>query len=512
MVSRISDRIFAPLLGTPRPVFINPTIRIYKDSAWSLVSILMMHDEELNHQDEKELSLLIERYELMEAREEATFFDLSEFEALIEHYLLYGKHNRARIVLRYARELYPESLGLQLRDAQILAGSGELDHAIPRLLNLLAFEPQNEEIHLTLASLYSQTHQHLKAIRHFRKVMDFCDPETKGELYIDIALEYENLGHWDMAVQMLSEAVTHNPENETALHELSFCLETIGQNDRAIKVFQELIDQHPYSCPAWLGLGNALQRKSAYEKAIQAYEYCLVINEDFSPALFQKAGCLTLLERYHEAVECYHDTIVMDAPQAATYCMMGECMERLEKLSEAEGYYRAALDLDQDYADAHIGLGVIFDLRDQSEASLRCMEKAVSLDPGHVDYQLLLGNANKKAGNFLKAKALYDNALRLSPNNIDVWIEAIDNLQIEGLHSDALALIADATGSVAANLRIGFRRFVSLHASSQRKEAFKLFDILLERESTENRELIEYYPEIQEDPDFCMRTSHRRKA
>jgi tetratricopeptide (TPR) repeat protein len=140
------------------------------------------------------------------------------------------------------------------------------------------------------------------------------------------------------------------------------------------------------------------------------------------------------------------------------------------------------------------------------------MEKAVSLDPGHVDYQLLLGNAHKKAGNFLKAKELYDNALRLSPNNIDVWIEAIDNLQIEGLHADALALIADATGSVAANLRIGFRRFVSLHASAQRKEAFKLFDILLERESTENRELIEYYPEIQEDPDFCMRTSHRRKA
>lgn len=471
-----------------------------------------MHDEELNRQDERELEQLIKRYELMEDRGEATFFDLTEFESLIEHYLVYGKHKQARNVLRYASELYPESFELQFREAQILASTGETEHAIPRLQNLLAFEPHNEEIHLTLASLYGQTRQHLKAIRHYRKVMDFCDEDMKGDLYIDIALEYENAGQWDKAVQMLGEAVTHDPENETALHELSFCLESIGHNERAVKVFQGLIDSHPYSCPAWFGLGNALQRMSAYEKAIKAYDYCLVINELFSPALFQKAGCLTLLERYDEAVECYRDTLAMDAPQAATFCMMGECMERTEKLGEAETYYRAALDLDESYADAHIGLGVVFDLRDLSESSILCMEKAVSLDPGHVDYQLLLGNAHKKAGNFLQAKSLYHNAMQLAPNNIDVWVEAIDNLQVEGHHSEALELISDATGLVAADLRIGFRRFVSLHATAKRREAFKLFDVLLERESTESRELLDYYPEIQEDPDFCMRTTHLRKA
>ena len=472
----------------------------------------VMHDEELNRQDEKELELLIQRYELMQDRGEATFFDLTEFESLIEHYLVFGENKNARNALRYASELYPESLVLQHLDAQILAGSGEVGLAISRLQNLLAFEPHNEEIHLTLASLYGQTRQHAKAIRHYRKVMDFCSADMKGDLFIDMALEYENAGQWDMAVQMLSEAITHDPDNETALHELSFCLESIGHHEQAVKIFQGLVDQHPYSCPAWFGLGNALQRVSAFEKAIKAYDYCLLINEMFSPALFQKAGCLTLLERYDEAVQCYRDTLVMDSPQAATFCMMGECMERLDKLGEAETYYRAALDLDENYADAHIGLGVVFDMRDQGPASIRCMEKAVGLDPGHVDYLLLLGNAHKKSGNSLKAKALYDNALRLDPNNIDVWVEAIDNLQVDGQHVQALDLISNAKDLVAADLRIEFRRFVSLHATARRKEAFKLFDLLLERETVESRELLEYYPEIQEDPDFCMRTPHLRKT
>ena len=47
----------------------------------------LMHDEELNDQDAREIAGIVDRYESMVASNASTFFDLMELEVLIEHYL-----------------------------------------------------------------------------------------------------------------------------------------------------------------------------------------------------------------------------------------------------------------------------------------------------------------------------------------------------------------------------------------------------------------------------------------
>ena len=84
-----------------------------------------MHDEELNDQDAREMAGIVERYEAMVTSDAPAFFDLIELESLIEHYLQHGKHRHARQVLKFANDLYPESLSLQLREAQIDGGIGQ---------------------------------------------------------------------------------------------------------------------------------------------------------------------------------------------------------------------------------------------------------------------------------------------------------------------------------------------------------------------------------------------------
>ena len=44
----------------------------------------LMHDEELNDQDAREIAGIVDRYESMVASNASTFFDLMELEALIE--------------------------------------------------------------------------------------------------------------------------------------------------------------------------------------------------------------------------------------------------------------------------------------------------------------------------------------------------------------------------------------------------------------------------------------------
>ena len=113
-----------------------------------MLDLIRMFEEENHMHSESDIDDLVKRYELMVDSGENRYFDIEEFEMLIGHYLSFGEIENAQMVLHYASTLFPESINLQLREAQILAGLGKHIKAIPRLQNLLAFEPHNEEIHL----------------------------------------------------------------------------------------------------------------------------------------------------------------------------------------------------------------------------------------------------------------------------------------------------------------------------------------------------------------------------
>lgn len=492
---------------------------MFKTSHWNLPDteklgvafVELMHDEELNDQDAREIAGIVDRYESMVASNDSTFFDLMELEALIEHYLQTGRHRQARQVLQYAGKMYPESLSLQLREAQMMAGSGDVKTAIPRLRNLLAFEPSNDEIHLTLATLYSQTDRHEEAIHHYRQALDLGDRAFRGDLFIDIALEYENIGLWERAIEVLQEALRENPSNETALHELGFCFETVGRHLESVGAFQNFVDAHPYSCPGWYNLGNALQRTGDFEKAITAYEFALVIDEEFSPALLQKAAALTMTEDYLQALECYRESILMDAPQANTYTLMGECMERMDRLTEACDYYYCALELDGDFADAHVGLGVVAEMREDFPASLKFFEKAMALEPENVEYHLLLGGILRKIGMHDEAALIYANALRLEPQNLEVFIEAAANLQADERHEEALDLLRGAPDVARVDPLVVCRSFQSLYCLGRIQAAFSLLDAALDSTPDLCQLLATTFPAIEQDPNFATRALNAPK-
>ena len=78
-----------------------------------------MHEEGRPHQGEEQILALAKAFEAMMQAGESRFFDHDDLELLIEHYLEKGSLRKAQQVHHHASSLYPESLGLQLREAQI---------------------------------------------------------------------------------------------------------------------------------------------------------------------------------------------------------------------------------------------------------------------------------------------------------------------------------------------------------------------------------------------------------
>ena len=464
-----------------------------------MVVLIRMVEEENHMNSESQIDDLVKRYELMVDNGESRYFDVEEFEMLIGHYLSFGEVENAQMVLHYASNLFPESINLQLREAQILAGLGKHIKAIPRLQNLLAFEPQNEEIHLTLASIYSQMEEHIKAIDHFKNAFNNSDKELKSEIRLDIALEYENLGDWKKAIFVLEEALSHDSSNEAALYELAFCYDKINDLQSAIKFFNQFLDENPYSHIGWYNLGNAYHRIGSIKKALDAYDFAIAINDKFIQAYQQKAEAFGCNDNFSDALETYLEIFEIEGATPHTLCSIGECYERLHKYSEAEIYYKKCLDLNEGYPDAFIGLGVLGDIQSDDALAVTCFEHAVLLAPENTDYRLLLATALMKLAKPQEAEAQFVKILEREPKNIEAWEGRVDNLQRLNAHEAALELLEEGLKTVSETTHLRYQEFVSTFFSGEEAKALDVLETLLINHYDNARRIFKSFPDLLND-------------
>ncbi|MBL7984143.1 MAG: hypothetical protein JNM91_04055, partial [Flavobacteriales bacterium] len=98
----------------------------------------------------------VKRYEVMAGSGQTGFFDVEEFELIIDHYLCNNEARKAQLVLDQAKAQHPESVDLTFCEALVHMAMGRLNKGLEILDGLEKVEPFNEEIHLHKASIYSQ--------------------------------------------------------------------------------------------------------------------------------------------------------------------------------------------------------------------------------------------------------------------------------------------------------------------------------------------------------------------
>ncbi|MFM1932859.1 MAG: hypothetical protein RL226_2162 [Bacteroidota bacterium] len=458
-----------------------------------------MNEEEWSPRDEGEREELVKRFESMVTRNESWFFDIDQFETMLEYYLENGKFKQAEKLLAYAKELYPESTALLLREAQLYANTGKLSKAIPKLTSLLNFEPHNEEILLTLASIHSQLREHKKAIFYLKRALELGEGEFRDDIYLELALEYENLEQWDLAIETLNEALRSNPENETALHELAYCFDMSNKVEESIAFFNAFLDEDPYSFSAWYILGNIYLKQERAEEAVDAFGFCLAIEDEFTPGILNLASAYVKLEKYERAISCYFEILQYEPPQAMLLCYIGECYERLDKLEEAEEYYRKSIALDDTFSDAYVGMGVVADLKDEHGAALRYFEHALRFETESTDIMSLIASTLKKMGLNEEAISVYEGAVHLENDNEELWLDYSDVYARQLNFNMALITLQDGMAYIKDSTELKYREVTYRYHNGERKEAYALLESLLADEYEKSQSLLEYSPELMED-------------
>ena len=401
-----------------------------------------MFEEEDRHNEEEDFEPSIQKYEQMLKSNERYFFDVEEMESIADYYLDSGALNKAIIALDFGLSLHPKSSDLLLRKAQLLASIGKLKAAHALLDKVIALDGEMEDIYITRANLYSQEHNHVKAIEYFLKALELTE-DYKEDILLDLAFEYENAEQYPSAIECLKRVLEENPENEAALYEISYCFGQLDQNEENIAFLLKFIEENPYSFTAWYNLGNAYSALSMHEKAVYAYEYCTIIDDSFSSAYFNAANSYVSLKQYEKAIEMYKHTFEFETPQAVTHNYIGECYEKIEQYTKAEEHFRLALEIDNNHADAWIGLAIAKDNLGFEKEAVGLIEQAISIEDNNADYWYIYAESLDKNNRIEEAKMAYEKTLELAPNNINAIVDISEFILTHDSLENAIAFLEE---------------------------------------------------------------------
>lgn len=441
----------------------------------------------------------VERYESMRKQNTTYFFDVEEFEIIIEHYLEQSDTRRAKEVLDLAQRQHPGSLDLQFSEAHVLMNQGKLNRALEVLDAIGKMEPFNEDVHLHKASIYSQLRNYRRAVEHYKRALDLAE-EGLDDIHLDLAFEYENLEMFDLALESLKHALEINPENEAVLYEMAYCFDISDAHQAAVSFFRQFTNDNPYSFVSWYNLGNALARLDRCEESIEALDYCLAIEERFTSAYFSKARNLLLLGRYQEAIDCYQETITYDGAQAITLSYIGECYEKMEQYEQALIHYDQSIALDPNWVDAWIGRGVVKDMQNNLPEAVKDLENAVRLAPEHGDGWFYLANSLARSAKYEAAFEAYAKLNTLEPENVDGWLDHADLLlQMKGPDLAARKL-KEGSQVIKLTSKYAYRMVSYLLRMGDMQQALVMLEDALMNDHSSHTQLLEHYPEAAQLP------------
>lgn len=386
----------------------------------------MFDDEE--DLSEKELKSDIALFESYVNGDTIGFIDGDRIESIIDYYLLNSNYPMAKSAAELGISQLPFNLIFFLRKAQSLAGLGMISESIELLGQLDRIENYQSELLLTKAALFSQIRDSKNAVKFYLQALEYCQNQEKDEIYVDLAIEYENSRDYDSAIKTLMVALKHNLKNEIAFSELCYCFEKTDRFDEMHQQILKFIDDNPYSYFGWYQLGSYYLRKDNYDKAIWAFDYCLIINENSGAAYFNLGNAYLSSEKFHQAIESFNKCIEIDGEDPLALCYLGESYENIHEYELSKSYYQKSIELSPEFSEPWLGLGIIADLQENNGEAIVLMNKALELDPEnpvtlHLIGSLYLKNNDHEIGfNFIKK------SLEIDPSDMDCLKSFMENL------------------------------------------------------------------------------------
>ncbi|MEI6141296.1 MAG: tetratricopeptide repeat protein [Mariniphaga sp.] len=375
--------------------------------------------------ESKEFSGVVRRYKKMLSEEQMGFFDVSDFEHIVDHYIDKNQLTNALQACEIAISQHPISTVVKIKKAQVLLGQLKIDKAIQLLDKLAEIENANPDVIFMLGNCYNFQGDHERAYSYYRKAEKFTY-DDKDELLYNIGVTYIQNNDFSRSIFFLEKAFVENPLNDSVLYDLAYCYDKMGEDEKSILFYNKYLDIDPFAESAWYNLGIIYTRRQEYELAIEAYDFALAIDENYASALFNKANTLSTAESYKEALVCYLDYLRFDRISSDAHIYIAECYFQLEDYPKSYQYYKEAIRLDSRNPDGWYGAGIVLMIEENLAESLVFLKKAIKLDDNCADFWNAFGKVNSALNHYEEALVAFKRSIELEDKNIEFWTSFSD--------------------------------------------------------------------------------------
>ena len=425
------------------------------------------------------------------------FFDGIEFENIILHYIDLGKFNLAKKALAIGMDQHPKNIELMLLKTEILLFEGAYKDAEELLVEIEILSPENEEIYVQRASIFSKKKKHSLAIALLYKALSVT--ENTSEINNLIGNEYLFIGNFKKAKECYIKCLNENQEDYQSLYNLLYCYEKLKQNNEAIIFLRKFIDSDPYNEIAWHQLGKLYAKSNDFNKAMSAFDFSIISNEVYSSAYIEKGKLLEKVGRNVDAIKNYEISININSPNAFISHRIGLCHLKLGNSTLAMKFFEESIQLEPNHEKSWIDLITLLQNNNELIKSQLYVKKSLEVNGDSIQLWKKSAEINFKIKFFQDVCIACKNIDSLGNHSLKTWkfwLDSLIHLKIwDSAHEIGLKAIKSFPNNSSLLLRIAGCKI----RLGKKKEGHELLKDTVKRNNITNRirkKIKTFFPEL----------------
>lgn len=395
------------------------------------------NDSYLSNDDVGEV---VKRYEDMVQNHKSYYFDVSQFEDIIDHYIENNHYTKAVAAIEFAGKMHPEATPIQLKQAQVLINKGQASLALKALCRLEKIEPSNGDVYFSksVANIFIGD---MDAVESEIKTALELNPEERNRYIHSLGMAFIQNSNYTKALYYFSMIYNEGYKEENFLYDFAYASQMNGDTEAAIKHYNECLDSNPFSEVAWYNLGVAYAKDTQIEKALEAYDFAIAILPSYTWAFLNKGLLLIDEERHEEAIPVFKDLLEIEPLNAEVLAYLGECSAKLGDTENAEKAFDLAIQISAEHAPAWFGKASLLIEQERHEESLTFLQKAIELEQHNEDYRYMFAVVSIKLKNYEEAETHILEAIKIDPKEVEFRSLLAEIYYIQKNYAKAAAIL-----------------------------------------------------------------------
>ncbi len=314
----------------------------------------------------------------------------------------------------------PDNFALLMRLAQLHEERGEINLAVEKMEECIAFQPEVAEIYLYHGILLRRSGKPDKAREAFERALELN--KFMSKVYYQLGILERSQSNLDLSRKFLQKCIQLSPDDAYAHYQLGMIYRDLGDLRLAQMELKRATILHPTDSYGHSKLGQVFQQTGQLELAISEYSVALSIKPSDPFVLEKLAEVVAAKHMPEKAAELFQEAISRQFhPKVETMLSLGKVLRQLGRFEELETLTTEILRLDKNNHHACFLKAISAINQGRNLDAVDILEDLTQNPQAGYEAWLELGKLYQANGKAEKAVSAFIRASTSAPDQAGIW-------------------------------------------------------------------------------------------